>query len=414
MNYQFLCDYQENLENKIQFFLDDSQQFSWDKIYIFSAFVSEYGVDKVKEIISHESLNENTEVVIAIGKKTYDINKPIDIQKILDFVKDQNQNKFKTKPIRFICPKNDGFHIKAYCFLGHNKKGSQTQIGYSIIGSSNLTKFGFKGKGELCISIDNLELTQKLIDCLSDKYIINNRSYNWDQEIEKYKIKYEERQEKKYKDKQSRQDQDEVEPLADRPKDGRSIEWISEFGSHIIDAEGKNLIVQSRESELNFLYYSSKNIYEMEELYPVDSLCHLAYSNDVKESWNKGIKREIIKIKDHKYYSEGEHNGCFLLFKIKLSYNVCDDILDIAKPKKYEEIFNVSDESILPYDTLKMFEEEVKKYQEMLQDDKYKKGLEKAKKMQSKIDILLDEIEEKEEIDLITLKKKLKEIRESI
>ena len=110
----------------------------------------------------------------------------------------------------------------------------------------------------------------------------------------------------------------------------------------------------------------------MEKLYPVDSLCHLAHSNDVQESWNKGIKREIIKIKDHKYYSEGEHNGCFLLFKIKFSYNVCDDILDIAKQKKYEEIFNVSDESILPYDTLKTFEEEVKKYQEMLQDDKYK------------------------------------------
>jgi HKD family nuclease len=172
MNYQFLCDYEENLENKIKFFLDDFQQFSWDKIYIFSAFVSDYGVDKVKEIISHPSLNENTEVVIAIGKKTYDINKPINIQKILDFIKYQNQNKFKTKPIRFICPKNDGFHIKAYCFLGRNKKGCQTQIGYSIIGSSNLTQFGFKGKGELCISIDNLELTQKLIDCLSYIYIL--------------------------------------------------------------------------------------------------------------------------------------------------------------------------------------------------------------------------------------------------
>src|SRR6476661_6843739 len=153
MNYQFLCGYKENLEKKINFLLD-FQQFSWDKIYIFSAFVSEYGVEKVKEIISHESLNENTEVVIAIGQKTYDINKPIDIQKILDFVKDQNQNKFKTQPISFICPKNDEFHIKAYCFLGRNKKGSQTQIGYSIVGSSNLTKFGFKGKGELCISID--------------------------------------------------------------------------------------------------------------------------------------------------------------------------------------------------------------------------------------------------------------------
>ena len=61
-----------------------------------------------------------------------------------------------------------------------------------------------------------------------------------------------------------------------------------------------------------------------------------------------------------------------------------------------------------------MLENAVKEYQEMLKDPNYKKGLEKAKKMQSKIDILLKEIEEIEEIDPIILKKKLKEIRESI
>lgn len=406
MNYQFLWNYEQSLEKKINLLLD-FQQFSWDKIYIFSAFVSEYGVEKVKEIISHDSLNENTEVVIAIGKKTYDINKPSDIQKILDFVKDQNQNKFKTKPIRFICPKNDGFHIKAYCFLGRNKKGSQTQIGYSIVGSSNLTKFGFKGKEELCISIDNLELTQKLIDCLSEIYIDDR--YDWDKKIEEYKIDYEKNQEKKYKDKQSRQDQAELNnPSSPRQKNGRSIEWIGECCSPIIAAEGKKFIVQSGEAELHWLYYSSKNLSEMEDLYPVDSLCHLAHSNDVQESWNKGIKREIIKIKDHKYYSEGEHNGCFLLFKVKFSYNVCDDILDIAKQKKYEEIFNVSDESILPYKTLKDFEEEVQEYQKMLADPNYKKGLEKGEeKMQSKIDGLLKEIEK---IDDPSLKERLKKL----
>jgi hypothetical protein len=199
-------------------------------------------------------------------------------------------------------------------------------------------------------------------------------------------------------------------PSSLRPKDGRSIEWIGEFCSPIIAAEGKKFIVQSGEAELDWLYYSSKNISEKEELYPVDSLCHLAHSNDVQKSWNKGIKREIIKIKDYKYYSEGEQKGCFLIFKIKLSYNVCDDILDIAKQKKYEEIFNVSDESILPYKTLKDFEEEVNKYHEKLDDNNYKEGLEKGKKkMQSEINRLLDL-----EMDDPISKERLKKLLQSI
>jgi hypothetical protein len=417
MSFWFLYDNPEksekdNLDKEIKFLLD-SEKFSWDEIYLFSAFVTNHGVAQVKKILEHRYLNENTEVVIAIGTKDY-FNKPSDIQEILSLSKSQ---KIKTKFVRFICPKtindeshiNDNFHIKAYCFLGSMKGKGSKRIGFSIIGSSNLTKAGLEGKGELCISIHNLNLTKELTDRLSNKY---SESPRWGQEI------IEEYARGKYKKEHSRKDQDEViEPWAElnnpsppRPKDGRSIEWIGGFCSHIIDAEGKNLIVQSRESELNFLYYSSKNIYEMEELYPVDSLCHLAHSNDVQESWNKGIKREIIKIKDHKYYSEAELKGCFLIFKIKLSYNVCDDILDIAKQKKYEEIFNVSDESILPYDTLKDFEEKVKEYQEMLKDPNYQKGLEKAKnKMQSEIDRLFES-----ESDLISMKEQLKKFLQSI
>jgi hypothetical protein len=408
MNYQFLCDYQENLENKIQFFLDDSQQFYWDKIYIFSAFVSEYGVDKVKEIISHDSLNENTEVVIAIGKKTYDINKPIDIQKILDFVKDKNQNKFKTKPIRFICPKNDGFHIKAYCFLGRNNKGSQTQIGYSIVGSSNLTKFGFKGKGELCISIDNLELTQKLIDCLSDKYIINNRSYHWDQEIERYKIKHKECQEKKYKDKQSRQDQDEDPEISVKENstlvNGKFLKLGVTDNIAIID-QGTNLVNDSE--NIDWFHLSPTTLEEAKKNFPEGSLC-LLFSTE-----NKIF--QIVKIVSHSSDQENTQ-GCFVRFQVNVTYE-SDDICEILEKEEYKEI-KIAEEKYeedrkrneypkLEYATLNKFENEVKK---MLDDTNYKKGLEKGKKkMQSEIDRLLEL-----EIDDPISKERLKKLLQSI
>ncbi|TAG86299.1 MAG: hypothetical protein EAZ09_19770 [Oscillatoriales cyanobacterium] len=378
MNYQFLCSYKENVEKKINLLLG-FQQVYWDKIYIFSAFVSEYGVKKVKEIISHESLNENTEVVIAIGKKTYDINKPIDIQEILDFVKDQNQNKFKTQPISFICPKNDEFHIKAYCFLGHNKKGSQTQIGYSIIGSSNLTKRGFQDEGELCISIDNLELTQKLSDCLSDKYIINNRSYDWDQEIEKYKRQHEKRQEKKYKDKQSRQDQDEVlQPSKENstpvnqsePRPGKFIELGVLTDSGLL----AKAITLANDSENIDCFHSNQAIDEEENDVPQNSLC-LLFSTE------NNIFR-IVKIMSHYSYQE-ETEGCFVTYEENVTYKLSEDILEILANEKYKIISVPEDMKELPYETLKNFEEEVKEYQEyqkMLDDPKYQKWIEKDKK----------------------------------
>ncbi|MEG4625144.1 phospholipase D family protein [Microcoleus sp. w1-18aA5] len=416
MNYQFLCDYQENLENKIKFFLDDFQQFSWDKIYIFSAFVSEYGVEKVKEIISHESLNENTEVVVAIGKKTYDINKPIDIQKILDFVKEQNQNKFKTQPISFICPKNDGFHIKAYCFLGRNKKGSQTQIGYSIIGSSNLTKFGFKGKGELCISIDNLELTQKLIDCLSDKYIINNRSYHWDQEIERYKIQHKECQDKKYKDKQSRQDQDEDPEIPvkenstpvnqSEPRPGKFIK-LGVLTDSVLLAKATNL-VNDRE-KIDWFHSSPTTLEEAKADFPEGSLCLLSSTE------NKIFR--IVEIMPYLSHQENTE-GCFVRYKENVTYE-SDDICEILEKEEYKEI-KIAEEEYeeyrernqdpkLEYATLNKFENEVKK---MLDDPNYKKGIEKGKKKMQKMQSEIERISKIDNISLI--KKELELLRQSI
>jgi len=414
MNYQFLCDYKENLENKINILLY-SKQFYWDKIYIFSAFVSEYGVKKVKEIISHESLNENTEVVIAIGKKTYDINKPINIQEILDFVKDQNQNKFKTQPISFICPKNDEFHIKAYCFLGRNKKSSQTQIGYSIIGSSNLTKHGFKDKGELCISIDNLELTQELIDCLSDIYIINNRSCDWDKAIEKYKRQHEERQEKKYKDKQSRQDQDEVlQPSKEnstpvnqsepRPK-GKLIK-LGVLTDSVLLAKATNL-VNDRE-KISCFHSSPTTIEQAKENFLEGSLCLLSSTE------NKIFR--IVEIMPYLSHQENTE-GCFVRYKENVTYE-SDDICEILEKEEYKEI-KIAEEEYeeyrernqdpeLEYATLNKFENEVKK---MLDDPNYKKGIEKGKKMQK---MQLEEIDELLKInDIDSIKKKLKKLKES-
>jgi hypothetical protein len=418
MNYQFLCGYKENLEKKINLLLD-FQQFYWDKIYIFSAFVSEYGVEKAKEIISHDSLNENTEVVIAIGKKTYDINKPIDIQKILDFVKEQNQNKFKTQPISFICPKNDGFHIKAYCFLGRNKKGSQTQIGYSIIGSSNLTQFGFKGEGELCISIDNLELTQKLSDCLSDKYIINNRSYDWDKEIEEYKRQYEKRQEKKYKDKQSRQDQDEVlppsqenstpvnqdqQPIPNRPN-GKFIKLGVTDDIALID-KGTNLVKGTE--DIDWFHFAHKTIEQAKEDFPEGSLC-LLFSTENK----------IFQIGEIRPYSSEQEKtkGCFVTYTKKVTYELSGDICEIFEKEEYKKIKKAEEEydeypmdpyPELEYATLNMLENEVKEYQERLHYENYKEWLKKGKNnMQLEIDKLL------EINDLEAIKEKLKELKES-
>jgi hypothetical protein len=70
MNYHFLCDDKENLENKIKSLLD-SKQFYWSEIYIFSAFFDEDGVKKVKQILSQDCLTENAKIVIAIGSNFF-------------------------------------------------------------------------------------------------------------------------------------------------------------------------------------------------------------------------------------------------------------------------------------------------------------------------------------------------------
>ena len=116
-------------------------------IYIFSAFFDEDGVKKVKQILSQDCLTENAKIVIAIGSKKF-FNSSENIKEILDFLESEKSQKLKNKSVHFICPKNN-FHIKAYCFLGRNRKKikADIQIGVSIIGSSNLTKAGLECQG---------------------------------------------------------------------------------------------------------------------------------------------------------------------------------------------------------------------------------------------------------------------------
>lgn len=84
IKFVILEDRQKSLETTIDFLLN-SKEYSWDKIYLFSAFVSDYGVEKVKKIILHPHLTENTEVVIAIGTKS-NFNDPSAIQNLLKFI----------------------------------------------------------------------------------------------------------------------------------------------------------------------------------------------------------------------------------------------------------------------------------------------------------------------------------------
>ncbi|NQE32454.1 phospholipase D family protein [Microcoleus asticus] len=421
MSFWFLYDNPEksekdNLDKEIKFLLD-SKRFSWEKIYLFSAFVTNDGVGQVKKILEHRSLHENTEVVIAIGTKTC-FNKPSDIQEILSLSKSQ---KIKTEFVSFICPKtindesyiNENFHIKAYCFLG-SMKGKGSKIGFSIIGSSNLTKAGLEGKGELCISIQNLNLTKELIDRLSNKYI--SKSPPWDEE----KIKEYERQ---YNEKHSRKDQNEVlpqsqenstpvnqdqQPIPNRP-DGKFIK-LGVLTDSVLRAKATNLTNDSK--NIHCFHSSHKTIEQAKVDFLKGSLCLLLTENK---------EYQIVEIMP--YLSDQENTeGCFVRYKKNVTYELSEDIGEILEKKEEYEKIKIAEEKYkeyrernqypkLEYATLKDFEEKVKEYQEMLQDDKYKKGLEKAKKMKSQIDILLNEIEE---IDPIILKKKLKEISDSI
>ncbi|MEZ2230202.1 MAG: restriction endonuclease PLD domain-containing protein [Microcoleus sp.] len=378
-----LQDPQNSLEKTIHFLLNCGE-YSWDKIYLFSAFVTNDGVKQVKKILEHRSLNENTEVVIAIGQKD-NFNKPSDIQKILSLSNSKN--------VDFICPEtidDDNFHIKAYCFLGSSVKGKGSKIGFSIIGSSNLTQTGLECKGELCISIQNLNLTNKLIEHLKNKY---SNSPRWSPEIiREYQIEYD----KKYPGK----DQNEVLPILNR-QDGKFIELGVLTDSALI-AKATNL-VNGREKINCFHLPAPTTLEEAKEDFREGSLC-LLFSTENK-------RFQIVEIVSHSSDKE-ETEGCFVRFKVNVTYERSDDILEILANEKYKIISDAQDMEELPYKTLKDFEEEVKEYQEyqkMLNDPKYQKWIEKGKnKMQS-------EIERISKIDDIRLmKKELELLRQSI
>jgi hypothetical protein len=420
MNFWFLYDNpqkleKDNLDNEIKFLLD-SKKFSWDKIYLFSAFVTNHGVAQVEKILEHRSLNENTEVVIAIGTKNY-FNKPSDIQEILSLSKSQ---KIQTEFVSFICPKtindeshiNDNFHIKAYCFLG-STKGKGSKIGFSIIGSSNLTKAGLEGKGELCISIQNLNLTKEFICRLSNKY---SESPRWDQEI----IKEYERQ---YNKEHSRKDQNEVlppskenstpvnqdqAPITSTPPNGKFIK-LGVLTDSVLRAKATNLTNNSK--NIHCFHSSPTTIEQAKVEFPEGSLC-LLFSTENK-------RFGIVEIGDHSSDQENTE-GCFVTYTKNVTHELSDDIREILEKKeeyekikiaeeKYEEYRERNQYPELEYATLNMFENEVKEYQKMLADPNYKKGLEKGKKkMQSEI----DRISKIDDISLI--KKELELLRQSI
>lgn len=363
---------QNSLEKTIHFLLNCGE-YSWDKIYLFSAFVKDDGVEQVKKILEHRSLNENTEVVIAIGQKD-NFNKPSDIQKILSLSNSKN--------VDFICPEtidDDNFHIKAYCFLGSSMKGKGSKIGFSIIGSSNLTQTGLEGKGELCISIQNLNLTNKLIEHLKNKY---SNSPRWSPEIiREYEIKYDE--------KHPRKDQA---PITSTPQAGKFIK-LGVLTDSVLLAKATNL-VNDREKISCFHLPAPTAIKQAKVDFPKGSLC-LLFSTKNKIFW-------IVKIGDHISDKE-KTEGCFVTYTknvtCELSYDIYRELLE--KKEEYEKI-KIAEEEYekyrernqcpeLEYATLNMFENEVNKYLNMLDDENYKEGLKKGEeKMQSKIDRILE------------------------
>ncbi|MEG4818294.1 phospholipase D family protein [Microcoleus sp. K5-D4] len=422
MSFWFLYDNPEklelekdNLDNELKFLLD-SDKFSWDKIYLFSAFVrNPAGVEQVKKILEHRSLNKNTEVVIAIGTKNY-FNKPSDIQEILTLSKSPEN---KTNFVKFICPKtindespiNENFHIKAYCFLG-SMKGKGSKIGFSIIGSSNLTKAGLEGKGELCISIRNLNLTKELIYRLSNKYISKSphisKSPPWDQEI------IEEYAREKYNKEQSRQDQDEVLQLSkenstpvnqSEPRPGKFIK-LGVLTDSVLLAKATTL-VNGRDMGC---FHSIQTIDEEKNDVPKNYLCLLSSTE------NKIFR--IVEIGDHSSYQENPE-GCFVTYKENVTYELSDDILEILANEKYKIISDAQDMEELRYKTLKDLEEEVKEYQEyqkMLDDPKYQKWLEKGKKKMQKMQSEITEINRILELEIAPslMKEQIKKILQSI
>ena len=399
-----LQDPQNSLENTIDFLLN-CEEYSWDKIYLFSAFITNHGVEQVKKILEHRSLNEKTEVRIAIGTKNY-FNNPSDIQKILSLSKPQ---KINTPFVSFICPKsindeshiNDNFHIKAYCFLG-SMKGKGSKIGFSIIGSSNLTKAGLEGKGELCISIQNLNLTKELIDRLSNKY---RESPLWNQEIIK-------EYEGQYHKEHSRKDQNEVlppseenstpvnqdqAPITSTPPNGKFLK-LGVLTDSVLIAQATNL---ANDKNIG-CFHSIQTIDEEKNDVRQGSLCLLLIENKIFQ---------IAEIRSHCSYQE-KTEGCFVTYKENVTYELSEHIREILSDENYKKISDPKNMDELPYKTLKDFGEEVKEYQEyqkMLDDPKYQKWIEKGKeKMRSKI----DRISEIDDISLI--KKELELLRQSL
>lgn len=430
MNYQFLCDNEENLKNKINILLD-SKQFYWSEIYIFSAFFDDDGVEKVKQILLHNSLTEDAKVVIAIGGKDF-FNEIKNIKKLLKFIESEKSKQLKNKSVQFICPKNN-FHIKAYCFLdrNRNKIKADIQIGVSIIGSSNLTKPGLEGKGELCISIHNFNLTKTLIARLSEIYIDSNEYDLWEKIINEYKnnqynswgqrIKEFEEKINKYNGESSENQNEAPQPLVkaeskyvqdqapitSTPQAGKFIELGVLTDSALI-AKATNL-VNGREKINCFHLPAPTTLEEAKEDFREGSLC-LLFSTE-----NKIF--QIVKIMSHSSDKE-ETEGCFVRFKVNVTYE-SDDICEILEKEEYKEI-KIAEEKYekyrerneypkLEYATLNKFENEVKK---MLNDPNYKKGLEKGKKKMQKMQLEeIDELLKINDIDLI--KKKLEKLKES-
>ena len=358
IRFVILEDSQKSLETTIDFLLNE-QEYYWDKIYLFSAFVKDDGVEQVKKILVDPSLKENTEVLIAIGQKD-NFNDPSDIQKLLKFIDEESTKIKTTKPVRFICPTNN-FHIKTYCFLGRRVKDDK-EIGFSIIGSSNLTGFGLKCEGELCISIHHLNLTKELIYRLSKKY---SNSPQWKQEIENYLS---------VQQNSTPVNQDQA-PITSTPRKGKFLKLGVTDDIALID-KGTNL-VKGKEDIDWFHSYAHTTIEQAKEDFPERSLCLLLTEN------------KILQIGEIRPYSSDQEKteGCFVIYTKKVTDELSDDIREILDKeeykkikiaeKEYEEYIKERNEyPDLEYATLKDFENEVKEYQEyqkMLDDPKYQK-----------------------------------------
>ncbi|WP_333210170.1 MULTISPECIES: hypothetical protein [unclassified Microcoleus] len=368
---------------------------------------------QVKQILSSDSLTEDAKVVIAIGSKNF-FNEIKNIKKILDFIESEKSKKPNNKSVHFICPKKN-FHIKAYCFLGRSRNvkiKADIQIGVSIIGSSNLTRPGLECEGELCISIHNFNLTKTLIARLSEIYIdskeydlwekiideYQNNQYNsWEQKIKEFAEKI-----NKYNGESSENQNEVLSPSEEKSTPGNQDQ------PPITDTPGKFLKLgvltdsfllakaTNLANDKNIgCFHSIQTIDEEKNDVPQGSLCLLLIENKIFQ---------IAKILSHCSYQE-KTEGCFVTYKENLTYELSEDIREILAKEEYKIISDPKNMDELPYKTLNDFEEEVKKYLNMLDDENYKEGLKKGKKnMQLEIEELL------KINDLDSIKERLKKL----